>query len=104
MAYLVRLPSRALRDPEAIYESIHAESSTLAFAWFNALSEAIYSLEKSPNRGAATPENESYRQIFHGRYRIIYKVDERGKSVGIVHIRHGAMDAFEPAGREGDEI
>jgi plasmid stabilization system protein ParE len=105
MAYLVRISTRAFRDLEEIYESIHAESSTHAFAWFNALSEAIYSLEKNPNRGAETPESNVHRQILHGRkphcYRIIYQVDERGKSVGVVHIRHGAMDAFAPADIQG---
>ena|SRR6266851_7723454 len=40
--YLVRLTERALRDMEAIYESIEADSSESAAAWFKKLSEAVY--------------------------------------------------------------
>ncbi len=107
MAYLVRISTRALRDLEEIYESIHAESSKQAFAWFNALSAALYSLDQHPNRGAVTPESTAHRQTFHGKkphlYRVIDQVNERDQSVGIVHIRHGARDAFgmdETAGKE----
>jgi plasmid stabilization system protein ParE len=55
MKYLVRLTDRALRDMEAIYEFIEAGSSESAFVWFNALAEAVYSLERFPERGAVTP-------------------------------------------------
>jgi toxin ParE1/3/4 len=98
MAFPVRISARALRDLEQIYESVHADSSRRAFAWFNALSEAIYSLELSPDRGSVTPESKVHRQLLHGKkphlYRIIYCV-EKGV-VQIVHIRHGARDAFTP--------
>jgi len=99
MAYLVRISTRALRDLAEIYESIHAESSTQAFAWFNALSAAINGLDQHPKRGAVTPESTAHRQVLHGKkphlYRVIYQVNEGDRSVGIVHIRHGARDAFD---------
>jgi len=53
MPYLVRLTGRALRDMEAIYEINEADASKGAFAWFNVLAETVYSLERSPERGAA---------------------------------------------------
>ncbi len=107
MAYLVRISARALRDLEEIYESIHAESSNQAFAWFNALSEAIESLETNPNRGTSTPESKRHRQILHGTkphvYRVIYEVNNRTHFVSVVHIRHGAMDSFASVDIKGAE-
>lgn len=98
---------RALRDLESIYHSIHADSSDTALAWFNRLSEAIYSLEDSPDRGPVTPESKTHRQILYGRkphvYRIIYQVERRTNAVNIVHIRHGAMDKFRPGELTGDD-
>ena len=94
MPYLVRLSDRALRDLELIYEYVRAAQSDKAFAWFNGLEEAIYGLEKYPNRGAVTPERNNLRHLLYGKrahiYRIIYRVDERRKAVTILHIRHGA--------------
>ena len=94
MPYLVRLSDRALRDLELIYEYVQAAQSDKAFAWFNGLEEAVYSLEKYPNRGAVIPERNNLRHLLYGRkshtYRIIYHVDERRKSVSVLHIRHGA--------------
>lgn len=94
MPYLVRLTERALRDMEAIYEFIEADSSESAAAWFNKLSEAVYSLEQYPNRGTVIPENKKLRHLLFGGkpniYRIIYAVDKRNAAVNVLHIRHGA--------------
>ena len=43
MPYLVRLADRGLRDMEAIYGFVEADTSESAAAWFNELSEAAYS-------------------------------------------------------------
>jgi plasmid stabilization system protein ParE len=97
MPYLVRLADRALRDLETIYEFIEADSSESAFAWFNGLAEAIYSLEQFPGRGAVTPEDKKLRHLLFGKnpntYRIIYALDKRKNAVNILHIRHGARGA-----------
>jgi toxin ParE1/3/4 len=94
MRYLVRLTDRALRDMEFIYEFVQADASERAFAWFNDLAEAIYSLERYPERGAVTAESRKLRHLLFGKkpttYRIIYAVDKRNAAVSIVHIRHGA--------------
>ena len=94
MPYLVRLADRALRDMEAIYEFIHAESSETAFAWFNDLAREIHSLERFPERGAVTQESKKLRQLLFGKkpstYRIIYALDKRKRLVSVLHIRHGA--------------
>ena len=100
MPFLVRLTDRALRDMEAIYEFIEADASGGAFAWFHDLSEAIYSLERFPERGTFVPESKKLRQLFYGKqpgiYRIIYAIDQRNRAVNILHIRHGARAALPP--------
>lgn len=98
MPYLVRLADRALRDMEAIYEFIEADTSEKAFAWFNELAETIYSLEQFPERGTRVPENKKLRQLLFGRapgiYRIIFALDKRNRVVNVLHIRHGARPAL----------
>jgi toxin ParE1/3/4 len=98
MPYLVRLADRALRDMEAIYEFIQADASESAAAWFNALAEEIYSLERFPERGAVIPESKKPRHLLFGKKpssdRIIYVVDKRNDAVNILHIRHGARAAL----------
>jgi toxin ParE1/3/4 len=98
MQYLVKLTDRALRDMEAIYEFIEADSSASAFEWFNALAAAIYSLERFPERGAVIPEDKKLRHLLFGKrrskYRIIYALDKGKNAVNILHIRHGARAAL----------
>ena len=99
MPYLVRLTDRALRDLEAIYEFIEATTSERGFAWFNELVEAIYSLERLAERGVVVPEQKKLRQLLFGKkpdtYGIIYTVHKHNRVVNVLHIRHGARDAFE---------
>jgi len=94
MPSLVRLADRALRDMEAIYEFIEADTSERGAAWFNDLAEEIYSLERFPERGAVIPGTRKLRHLLFGKkpstYRIIYAVDKRNDVVNILHIRHGA--------------
>jgi plasmid stabilization system protein ParE len=79
---------------EAIYAFIEADTSERAFAWFNKLAEAIYSLERFPERGSPVPESKKLRQLVFGdkpnTYRIIFGMDKRKHTVNILHIRHGA--------------
>jgi toxin ParE1/3/4 len=60
---------------EAIYDFVEADTSESAAAWFNELSEAVYSLEKYPERGPIIPERKKSRHLLFGKkpdtYRII---------------------------------
>jgi toxin ParE1/3/4 len=98
MPYLVRLTDRVVWDMEAIYEFIEADASERAFAWFNDLAEAIYSLERFPERGAVVPESKKLRHLLFGRKpstcRIMYPVDKRNRVVNVLHIRYGARAAL----------
>jgi len=97
MRYLVRLTERALRDVTSIYEYVELTCLESAFAWFNDLEEAVYSLERYPERGRVIPENKKLGHLLFGKrptvYRIIYAVHKRRLVVNILHIRHGARSA-----------
>jgi toxin ParE1/3/4 len=97
MQYHVRLTERASTDLEGTYDFIEAGAVEAAFSWFNELSEAIYSLEKLPERGSTVPKNKKLHQSLFGVrpdiYRIIYTVEKRSRVVSILHIRHGARAA-----------
>jgi toxin ParE1/3/4 len=94
------MAGRALRDMEAIYDFIEADASRLAFAWFNDLAKAVYSLERFPSRGTITPENKKLRHLLFGKkpsiYRIIYAIDKPNQVVNVLHIRHAARAAVSP--------
>ena len=98
MKYLVRLTGRALRDMEAIYIYVEADASQHAFAWFNRLANAFYSLERFPRRGPIIPENKKLRHLLFGKqphvYRIICAVDKRHHVVNVLHIRHSVRRAL----------
>jgi toxin ParE1/3/4 len=106
MAYGVDLTERAARDLRRIYLTINAKDAAQARAWFNGLEEAVLSLDEHPARGAPTPEDSNLRHLLYGRrrnrYRIIYAIDERNRIVTVLHIRHGARDAFVQAETDGD--
>ncbi len=101
MAYRVDLTERAERDLKRLYQTINAEDSLQARAWFNGLERLILSLDEHPARGAVIPEDGSLRQLLYGRkqnvYRIIYTVDEGASTVTVLHIRHSARDAMPSA-------
>jgi plasmid stabilization system protein ParE len=100
MAYRVDITERAEHDLERIYVTIEADSSEQARVWFNGLERAVLSLDEHPARGTPFLEDSELRHLLYGRkghrYRIIYKIDEQSGIVTVLHIRHGARDAFRP--------
>ncbi len=98
MEYEVRLLPRAERDLAGLYGDIDAEHTDAALLWYRGLRKAILTLERFPNRCPVTPESKAFRHLLYGTkpdvYRVIYRVIEVRRLVEIVHVRHGAMDAF----------
>jgi toxin ParE1/3/4 len=107
MAYRVDLTERAARNPRRIYLTINTEDGAQARAWFNGLEQAVLSLDQHPARGAPIPEGGDLRHLLYGRkgrrYRIIYAIAESNRVVTVLHIRHGARDAFTPDDPDDDE-
>jgi plasmid stabilization system protein ParE len=91
MAYRVDLTERAARDLTRLYQTINAADSTLARAWFNGLEKLILSLDEHPARGATVPEDDTPRQLLHGRKghrdRIIDAIDEADGAVTVLQKR-----------------
>ena len=106
MAYLVEITERAERDLDLLYEVLHAEEHEAALKWYRGLKAAILSLEQSPFRCPATPEDQRYRHLLYGKkphvYRVIYRVQSKAKIVEVLHIRHRAREGFSLPGLTGD--
>jgi len=66
--------------------------------WCEGLEEAIRSLSTNPHRCPLAPESREFsqdiRQLLygkkHGTYRILFCIDEDGRNVDVLHIRHAA--------------
>jgi plasmid stabilization system protein ParE len=99
MAFHVEVMPRARQDLVRIYQYVHAADSQQARAWFNGMETLVASLNEQPNRGAVTREDATIRQLLNGTkpyvYRVIYRVLPRARRVEVLHIRHGARDAFQ---------
>jgi len=100
MAYRVDITRRAERDLDRLYLTIEADSSEQARVWFNGLERTVLSLDEHPARGAPIPEGGELRHLLHRRkghrYRVMYAIDETSSTMTVLHIRHGARDAFQP--------
>jgi plasmid stabilization system protein ParE len=94
MVYSVNLTARAVRNIRAIYKFINADNSAPAARWFDGLEEAVFSLDRHPQRGQAIPEDHALRHLLYGNkphiYRIVYSIDDTRKTVTVLTIRHGA--------------
>jgi plasmid stabilization system protein ParE len=94
MVYSVNLAERAVRNIRAIYKFINAENSAPAAKWLDGLEEAVFSLDRHPQRGQIIPEDRALRHLLYGNkphiYRIIYSIDDTRKTVTVLTIRHAA--------------
>ena len=90
--YNINITFNAKTDLEHIFFYIAEDSITNATKFIHRLEEKIYSLDIMPERFALIPENiflgTDYRQIIHGKYRVIYKIS--GNSVFIMRVVHAA--------------
>ena len=105
MAFRVKIMPRAERDLAAIYRVIG--ESKAARAWYQGLKDGIRSLLDNPHRSPVSPEDTMLKHWLYGSkphvYRVIYRVLEGAKRVEVLHIRHGAMDAFVPSERKREQ-
>jgi len=67
---------------------IARERPDTAAAWLDELLVRVGALNRFPNRGRAVPEiaRPQYREILHGPYRVVYRVD--AAHVVILTLRH----------------
>jgi len=83
----LRWTPQALDDIEAICKFIARDSDYFAHLFANKVIEKAKTLEAFPNAGRIVPESnqEMIREIFHGSYRIIYRIREDEIEVLTVH-------------------
>ena len=94
MAEVIWGPS-ALKDAVSIAEYIARDSPDQAYLFARRLMEAVERLSDFPRSGRIIPEigDPSCREIIHGAYRVMYKIE--GDEVWITGIVHGAR-AWKP--------
>lgn len=101
MTYRVDLTARAERDLRGLFTAINAGHSAPARVWLDGLERAILGLGESPARHPAFREVPGLRHLLYGRgrnvYRVIFTIDDERRVVTVLHVRHGARDAFDPA-------
>jgi len=91
----VRWSLLALQRVSEIVEYISRDRPETAREWVVAIFDTVRQLERFPGRGRVVPEvgRASIRELLHGEYRIIYKVE--AKTIGILTVRHGRR-RFDP--------
>lgn len=77
----------ALERVEDYAEHIALDSSAAAVQWVDEIFAKVAPLAEFPEMGRSVPElrRTDVRELFHGQYRIIYRV---GRSVFILTVRH----------------
>jgi len=92
MAYAIVITQRAANEIRQTIDYIASNAPSSATTWGINIKAAIKSLEESPLRSPAIPENNrfkaDYRHLIHKSHRIIFRVDEAKHRVIIVRVYH----------------
>jgi plasmid stabilization system protein ParE len=99
MVYSVALADAAKADADLLYARIVAAAPLRGPLWFEELLQSIESLSRMPRRCPLAREalilRRNIRCLLFGKrpdvYRILYEIDERNRTVIVLHIRHGAV-------------
>jgi len=78
-----------------IVDYISRDRPDAARKWAEGVFDAVNELASFPGQGRVVPEvgRPSVREVIHGEYRVIYKVE--AKAIGILTVRHGRR-RFDP--------
>ena len=89
-SYLVVFKPQALDDIFQIASYIAEKSQDLdvALLWVESVHEHVEHLVKFPH-GYSIFEIPPYRKINHGRYLVVYRIDEEAEKVVICRVVHG---------------
>ncbi|MHB8169075.1 MAG: type II toxin-antitoxin system RelE/ParE family toxin [Thermoleophilia bacterium] len=92
MAYKVFITQNTQDDLRHIYSYVAEDSISNAEIFFSELEEKVNILATIPERASYIPENvffgTDYRQLIHGKYRVIYRIDR--KNVFVLRIVHSS--------------
>ncbi|MDO9270071.1 MAG: type II toxin-antitoxin system RelE/ParE family toxin [Methylobacter sp.] len=72
-----------------ISQYIAQDSLNAAQKWVDSIFQVVERLEQFPKSGRIVPEirQDDFREIIHGNYRIIYKIES--DHISILTVRHG---------------
>ena len=98
----LRWTSQALDDIEAICKFIARDSDYFAHLFANKIFEKVNILESFPEAGRIVPESDqvTIREIFHGNYRIIYRI--LADEVQVLSVYHSSRQ-LDPSRIESDQ-
>ena len=79
----------AIEKASEIADYIAKDKPSAAEEWLNTLFAKVERLEEAPKIGRKIPEinNESFRELIYGNYRIIYRIAK--DDLAILTINHG---------------
>jgi toxin ParE1/3/4 len=79
----VEWTDQALEKMEEIADYISADSPKAATKWISSVFGKEIMIQSNPNIGREVPEykNSLVREVFEGRYRIIYRIEKKKISV-----------------------
>ena len=96
MPYRIDIAPEAAEALEEIYLYIAQDSPDNAARWYFAIHDKIQTLKESPNRCPAAFESRFYgyeiRNLIFGSYRVLFRVQEQGQIIQILHVKHGARE------------
>jgi len=91
-AFKVFITQNAQDDLRHIFSYIAEDNVSNAKVFVSELEEKINSLSTMPERASHIPENiffgTDYRQLIHGKYRVIYRIDK--SDIYILRVVHGS--------------
>jgi plasmid stabilization system protein ParE len=92
MAHQVLWSPEALEDLEALTAFVAASNVSAAVATGRAILAKTRRIPLNPQAGRVVPERNDprIREVFHGNYRIIYRLLPHAEHVEIMRIWHGA--------------
>lgn len=79
----------AVERASEISAYIAQDNPTAATKWVETIFKKVEQLKSSPQSGRIVPEtnNQDIRELIHGNYRIIYRVES--SRISVLTIRHG---------------
>lgn len=92
---------RAIARAAEIAEYIAGERPSAARTWVDQLFIKVATLGHQPRRGRKVPElnRDEIREILHGEYRVVYRLDTR--RVVVLTVRHGRRQ-WDPTALDAD--
>lgn len=105
--YRVRFQPEAQREALEAADFIAANSPANADKWFDGLVQVIESLRTMPQRCSRARESETLgvelRQYIYHSHRIIFRIEERTRTLRVLHIRHASRRALGDSAAASEE-